>query len=189
MEKMRAIIESENARNASNDKQQFTATMTSGGGTGEAGCMSQAYTANTNKRSHTREAGSQKNGRTKSPTSRGRTSTTARKCYFEACNLQHTGICFVQCPWLMQSDFPRRDRILQRRREAGLDKTEGSLEMTGQAEKGFPSAILASTTHQSDDLTNQLTLAAVASVMPAKTDRICPGLEPSLDDDAVGNFY
>eukprot|EP00965_Chrysotila_dentata_P129806 4290902-Pleurochrysis_carterae.AAC.8 len=50
MEKMRAIIESEIARNASNDKQQFTASMTaelrtlqaematlkSGGGTGEA---------------------------------------------------------------------------------------------------------------------------------------------------------
>eukprot|EP00965_Chrysotila_dentata_P163422 5397101-Pleurochrysis_carterae.AAC.1 len=61
--------------------------------------------------------------------------------------------------------------------------------MTGQAEKGFPSAMLASTTYQSDDLTNQATLAAVASVMPAKTDRICPGLEPSLDDDAARNFY
>eukprot|EP00965_Chrysotila_dentata_P252977 6210984-Pleurochrysis_carterae.AAC.1 len=72
MEKMRAIIESENARNASNDKQQFTASMTAelsklqtevaslkfGSGTGEAGCVSQAYTANTNKRSNTREPGS-----------------------------------------------------------------------------------------------------------------------------------
>eukprot|EP00965_Chrysotila_dentata_P147988 4884990-Pleurochrysis_carterae.AAC.1 len=28
----------------------------SGGGTGEAGCVSQAYTANANKRSYTREA-------------------------------------------------------------------------------------------------------------------------------------
>eukprot|EP00965_Chrysotila_dentata_P219823 6191371-Pleurochrysis_carterae.AAC.1 len=45
--------------------------------------------------------------------------------------------------------------------------------------------MLASTTHQSDDLTNQPTLAAVAYVMLAKTDSICPGLEPSLDDDAV----
>eukprot|EP00965_Chrysotila_dentata_P148429 4900485-Pleurochrysis_carterae.AAC.1 len=58
MEKMCAMIESENARNASNDKQQFTASMTvelrklqaevaslkSGGGTGEVGCVSQAYT-------------------------------------------------------------------------------------------------------------------------------------------------
>eukprot|EP00965_Chrysotila_dentata_P130153 4303134-Pleurochrysis_carterae.AAC.1 len=49
--------------------------------------------------------------------------------------------------------------------------------------------MLASTTHQSDELTNQPTLAAVASVMPAKIDRICPGLEPTLDDDAVRNFY
>eukprot|EP00965_Chrysotila_dentata_P029568 983067-Pleurochrysis_carterae.AAC.1 len=49
--------------------------------------------------------------------------------------------------------------------------------------------MVASTTHQSKDLTNQPTLAAVASVMPAKFDRICPGLEPSLEDDAVRNFY
>eukprot|EP00965_Chrysotila_dentata_P069913 2309303-Pleurochrysis_carterae.AAC.1 len=204
MEKMRAIIESENARNASNDKQQFTASMTaelrklqaevayyvkSGGGTGKAGCLSQAYSANANKGSYTREAGSQKNRRTKRPTSRGRTSTTAGKCYFEACILQHTGICFVQCPWRMPPDFPRRDRVLQRRKEAGLDKKESKWETTGQAEKEFPSAMLASTTYQSDNLTNQPTLAAVASEMPAKTDRICPGLEPSLDDDAIRNFY
>eukprot|EP00965_Chrysotila_dentata_P183855 6070946-Pleurochrysis_carterae.AAC.1 len=49
--------------------------------------------------------------------------------------------------------------------------------------------MLASTTHQSDDLANQPTHAAVASVMPAKTDRICPGLKLSLDKDAVRNSY
>eukprot|EP00965_Chrysotila_dentata_P216602 6189467-Pleurochrysis_carterae.AAC.1 len=122
MEKMRAIIGSENLRNASDNKHQFTASMTAelrtlqadvvslksgDGGSGEVGCVSQAYTAKANKRSYTREAGSQKNGRTKPPTSRGRTPTNASKCYFEACNLQHTGICFVQYPWLMPPDFPR----------------------------------------------------------------------------------
>eukprot|EP00965_Chrysotila_dentata_P252775 6210866-Pleurochrysis_carterae.AAC.1 len=185
MEKMHAIIESENARNASNDKQHFTASMTaelrklqaeaaslkSGGGTGEAGCVSQAYIANANKRSYTLEAGSQKNGRIEPPT------------------FPHRHL-LLQCPWLMPPDFPRRDCVLQRRKEAGVDKKEGSWETTdGQAEKGFPSAMLASTTHQSDNLTNQPTPAAVASVVPVETGRICPGLEPSLEDDAVRNSY
>eukprot|EP00965_Chrysotila_dentata_P035681 1187420-Pleurochrysis_carterae.AAC.1 len=103
---------------------------------------------------YTRKAGSQKNGRTKPSTPRGQTSTTAGKCYFEACNLQPTGICLVQCPWLMPQDFPRRHCVLQQRKEAGLDKKEGSWDTTGQAEKGFPLAMLASTTHQPDDMTN-----------------------------------
>eukprot|EP00965_Chrysotila_dentata_P128454 4247076-Pleurochrysis_carterae.AAC.1 len=112
IEKLHAIIESKNASNAFNNKQEPTAAMIaelrqlqaeipilkSGGSTGVAGCGSQAYTANANKCGYTHDTGANKNRRIKPSTPRGLTSTTVGKRLFVACNLQHTGICFVKCP-------------------------------------------------------------------------------------------